>query len=159
MSERKHLAWHETLEIHELVAFQANGLVKLKKSVREISDPALQSLYIKAIKSIEKNLTELLAFFPYAPVGQTMHRQDTAFYAGDLLGLAKTTVRSYAIAITETATPQLREVLTKQLNAAIMLHGQVYYFMYERGLYPSYDLPKLLTNDINNARKAISMEY
>lgn len=47
------------------------------------------------------------------------------FYAGDLLGLAKTSVRNYAIAITETATPRLREVLTRQINSAIQLHAQV----------------------------------
>lgn len=26
-----HLAWHETLDLHELVAFQTIGLMKLKK--------------------------------------------------------------------------------------------------------------------------------
>lgn len=62
-----HLAWHETLDMHELVAFQTIGLIKLKR-------------------------------------------------AGDLLGMAKTLVRNYAIAITETATPKLREVLQKQIN-------------------------------------------
>jgi spore coat protein F len=31
-------------------------------------------------------------------------RDDNAFYAGDLLGLAKKSFRSYAISITETAT-------------------------------------------------------
>ena len=39
--------------------------------------------------------------------------------------LAKTSVRNYAIAITETATPRLREVLTRQINSAIQLHAQV----------------------------------
>lgn len=28
----QHLAWHETLEIHELVAFQSISLMKLKKA-------------------------------------------------------------------------------------------------------------------------------
>jgi spore coat protein F len=159
MAYPNHLAWHETLDLHELVAFQAVGLFKLKKSVRKISDQTLQSLYIQAINAIEKNLQELLQFYPYAPGDQSYQRHDTGFYAGDLLGLAKTTVRNYAIAITETATPQLREVLTCQLNAAIQLHGQVYYYMYERGYYPSYDLPQLLTNDVQNAQKAIEMPY
>lgn len=38
MAYPNHLAGHETLDLHELVAFQANGLIKLKKSVRNISD-------------------------------------------------------------------------------------------------------------------------
>jgi spore coat protein F len=54
---------------------------------------------------------------------------ETGFIAGDLLGMPKTMVRSYAIAVTETATPTLREVLTKQLVAGIQLHANVFYFM------------------------------
>jgi spore coat protein F len=85
-----------------------------------------------------------LQFYPYAPNVQPSYREDAGFYAGDLLGLAKTTVRSYAIDITETATPRLREVLTRQLNAAILLHANVFNYMYKRGYYPSYNLNKLL---------------
>lgn len=39
MDERRTLAWHETLEMHELVAFQSNELIKLKKMIREVKDP------------------------------------------------------------------------------------------------------------------------
>ena len=66
----------------------------------------------------------------------------TAFYAGQLLGFTKTAVRSYAIGITETATPQVRETLQKQLNAAITIFN----FMLERGLY-----------DVAMANKALSL--
>ncbi len=34
-----YLAWHETLEIHELVAFQSIGLMKLKKAYPKVTDP------------------------------------------------------------------------------------------------------------------------
>ncbi|HDR5155776.1 TPA: spore coat protein CotF, partial [Bacillus anthracis] len=118
-----------------------------------------QSLYIKAINAIQNNLQELVQFYPYAPGFQAQHRDDTGFYAGDLLGLAKTSVRNYAIAITETATPRLREVLTRQINGAIQLHAQVFNFMYERGYYPAYDLKELLKNDVQNVQKAIQMQY
>lgn len=154
------LAWHETLELHELVAFQTNGIFKLKKSVCHITDPKLKELYIYSIGALEKNVMELLQFFPKAPVfqGQQM-REDNGFYAGDLLGLAKTSVRNYAIAITETATPQVRTVLTKQIQDAIKWHAQVYNFMYKRGLYPSYNLQQLLLNDYKNAQEVIKMRY
>ena len=33
MSYPNQLAWHETLDLHELVAFQANGLIKLKNQL------------------------------------------------------------------------------------------------------------------------------
>ncbi|WP_035690068.1 spore coat protein [Bacillus atrophaeus] len=162
MDERRTLAWHETLEIHELVAFQANGLIKLKKMIREVTDSRLKQLYSFSIQAIEQNLKELLAFFPQAPIynrdDEEEERADTPFYSGDLLGFAKTSVRSYAIAITETATPQLRIVLVKQLNAAIKWHEQVFNYMYEHGYYPAYNLADLLKNNVKNARRAISMK-
>ena len=39
------LAWHETLEIHELVAFQSNALMDLKMSVNKIKDAELKKLW------------------------------------------------------------------------------------------------------------------
>jgi spore coat protein F len=36
-----HLAWHETLEIHELTAFLLD-LMKLKKASPEVTDPTLK---------------------------------------------------------------------------------------------------------------------
>lgn len=100
-----------------------------------------------------------MQFYSYAPEIQSQQREDIGFYAGDLLGFAKTSVRSYAITITETATPRLREVLTRQINGAIQLHAQVFNYMYERGYYPSYDLNQLLKNDVQNVQKAIQMQY
>ncbi|CAF1886727.1 spore coat protein CotF [Bacillus subtilis] len=160
MDERRTLAWHETLEMHELVAFQSNGLIKLKKMIREVKDPQLRQLYTVSIQGVEQNLRELLPFFPQAPhrEDEEEERADNPFYSGDLLGFAKTSVRSYAIAITETATPQLRNVLVKQLNAAIQLHAQVYRYMYQHGYYPSNNLSELLKNDVRNANRAISMK-
>lgn len=155
----RHLAWHETLEIHELTAFQANHLMAFKMSVHDIKDPELHGLYMEAIQGVEQNLKELLPYYSEAPTGtRSLSGPDlTAYYAGHLLGFAKTSVRSYAIAITEAATPSVRETLQKQLNKAIELHGKVFYFMYARGLYPSYNLKQLLENDVKNANKALSL--
>lgn len=155
----KHLAWHETLELHELVAFQAHHLMDLKMHHTDVKDPQLHALYAEAIHSMEQNLQELLRYYPQAPVGmrKSSDQDMTAFYAAHLLILAKTAVRNYAIAITETATPQLRATLQKQLNAAIALHGKVFYFMYERGLYPAYQLDRLLALDTKLAEKALGM--
>ncbi|MFN2744993.1 MULTISPECIES: spore coat protein [Bacillus] len=154
----KTLAWHETMELHELIAAQSVGLVKLKKSLKKISDPQLKQLYSTSAKALEQNLRELLPFLPKTPAFQREEeRADVYFEAGDLLVLAKTTVRNYAIAITETATPELRRVLVKQINAAIKLHEQVFNYMYHKGLYPSYNLVELLKGDAMHAQKAISM--
>lgn len=154
-----HLAWHETLELHELVAFQSIGLMKIKKALPEVTDPALKALYQQSIIAISNNLNELIRFYQMAPSADRVEvdrQEDLPFYAGDLLALAKTSVRNYAIAVTETATPMLREVLTKHLLAAVKLHGMVYQYMYQKGMYNSYDLTQLLQNDVNLAQKALS---
>ncbi|NQX47800.1 spore coat protein [Paenibacillus tritici] len=128
--------------------------------LEDVKDPQLYALYLETISAVEMNLQELLQYFPLAPEGTRNSSKTsdmTGFYAGLLLGFAKTAVRSYAIGITETATQKLRETLQKQLNGAILLHGKIFYFMLERGLYPAYDLPKLLSNDVANANKALSL--
>ncbi|MFP7492192.1 spore coat protein [Terribacillus saccharophilus] len=156
-----HLAWHETLELHELVASQAVALMKLKQFIGNVNDGELRTIYEQTIQGLENNLNELLQFFPYAPSSQDAAdtRVSTAFYAGDLLIFAKTSVRNYSIAITETATPALREVLRKQLQLAIDTHARIFDFMYRRGLYPAYNFERLLQNDIQNANRALQMGY
>ena len=155
----KTLAWHETLEMHELVAFQAIGLMKLKTGLNNIKDSNLQRIYLQTIEELKTNLNELLQFYPSAPhPGESSdYRITDSFLAGDLLAFTKSAVRNYAVAITETATPALRAVLMKQLNLAVNGHERIYSYMYANGLYPSYDLNKLLQNDIKLARNAISM--
>ncbi|UTR08659.1 spore coat protein [Evansella sp. LMS18] len=159
----KHLAWHETLEIHELTAMQSIGLMKLKKALPEIKERELQQIYRTGIQGLTANLNELLEFFPNMPrdTEEEEERADSnvspAFYAGDLLALAKTSVRNYAIAITETATPSVRQVLRKQLNRHMDLHAAVFNYMYKNSYYPAYNLEKLLDGDVRLARKALSM--
>ncbi|RFU66270.1 spore coat protein [Peribacillus glennii] len=152
------LAWHETLELHELVAFNAIGLMKMKKSLKELKDDQLERIYGQTIHELETSLRELLQFYPYAPhPGESSQYREygDSFFAGDLLAFTKSNVRNYAVAITETATPMLREVLRKQLNIAIKAHGRIFYYMYQKGLYDSYNLNKILQNDILLAKKAL----
>ncbi|MUK88840.1 spore coat protein [Ornithinibacillus sp. L9] len=158
----RHLAWHETLEIHELVAFQSVGLMKIKNSVGKISDKKLHALYVQTIKDLENNINDLLKFYSLAPraeVDEDSARLDQGFFAGDLLAFCKTAVRNYAIAITETATPEVRKTLTNHLQKAINCHANVFNYMYANGLYPAYDIQKLLQNDMNLANKALKMGY
>ena len=134
----KTLAWHETLEMHELVDFQSIGLMKLKIGLNNIQDSNLQTIYLQTIEELEMNLNELLQFYPSAPhPGESSeYRITDSFLAGDLLAFAKAAVRNYAVAITETATPALRAVLKKQLNLAVNCHERIYSYMYANGLYP-----------------------
>ncbi len=100
------LAWHETLELHELVAFQSIGLMKLKNGLNNIQDHNLYNIYLQTIQELEVNLKELLQFYPFAPHPgpSSEYRVTDSFLAGDLLAFAKTSVRNYGIAITETST-------------------------------------------------------
>lgn len=163
LDDRRTLAWHETLEIHELVASQANALMRLKMSIKKIADSQLRSIYHNAIQNMEINLQELIQFYPSAPVPHQREddadRETSALFAGELLGLSKALVRNYALAITETATPVLRKTLTNHLLRAVKGHEEIYRYMYSKGMYPSYDLERLLKNDLQNAQKALSMRY
>lgn len=155
------LAWHETLELHEIVAAQSNTLMQLKKSVHKIQDPRLRDLYQHAISGIEKDLKQLVGFYSYEPYPARTESgerdDDNAFYAGCLLGAAKNTVKMYAAAITETATPSLRKIFIDQLDKAIRLHYKIFSYMHEHGYYPAYDLQQLRENDLKNAHKALKM--
>lgn len=155
----QHLAWHETMELHELTAFQSTHLALFKQKLCTIEDPELRALYMETICNIENNLRELLRFYPAAPQAYRNQNQPdfTAFEAAGLLGFAKTSVRNYSIAITETATPVLRDTFQKHLNCAIYLHACIFNFMYARGYYPSYNLDQLLAHDIQMANAALSL--
>ena len=109
------LAWHETLEIHELVAYQSNALMDLKMSVNKIKDAELKKLYLESIQALESNIKELLPFYNLVPSERNESRNEDSYYAGNILGMSKNAVKNYATAITETATPELRNVLTKHL--------------------------------------------
>lgn len=156
------LAWHETLEIHELVASQTICLIRFKSVVRNVSDAGLRELYTFSIRALEKNIRDLLQFYPQAPreeeTEENEERQtNPGFQAGELLTASKTAVRNYAAAITETATPALRTVLVRHLNSAIDWHARVFNYMHEHGMYQAYNLSQLLNNDVRNANRALQM--
>ncbi len=155
----KTLAWHESLELHEITAFNSIGLMKLKTTLPKIKSQELKALYQNAIKLMEAGLEDLLAFYPLTPREEEEERKqvDETLFQGDLLVLSKTAVRNYSIAITETATPALKKVLVNQLNKMIQLHDDVFQFMYKQGNYPAYDLKKLFKHDMELAKKALSL--
>ncbi len=80
-------------------------------SYKKVPDTELQELYNKCIHELEHNISELLKFILPLQVirrdDEDDYREDVGFYAGDLLALSKTLIRSLSIAITETATPAL----------------------------------------------------
>jgi similar to spore coat protein len=77
--------------------------------------------------------------------------------ATDFLISAKAGVRNYAIAITETATPELKAALRVQLNDAIATHERITNYMVSRGFYHPHDLSAQLEVDLNVADTALNL--
>ncbi|WP_053217233.1 spore coat protein [Virgibacillus senegalensis] len=77
--------------------------------------------------------------------------------ATDFLVTAKAAVRTYAVAITETASPEVREVLKKQLDEAIETHAKIANYMIKNEMYHAYDLEEQLSHDKEKVQKALEM--
>ncbi|WCK56510.1 spore coat protein [Aneurinibacillus sp. Ricciae_BoGa-3] len=71
--------------------------------------------------------------------------------AADFLITAKSGVRNYAIAITEAATPEVRETLRRQFEDAILTHERITAYMMENGLYHAYNINEQIQLDVKNA--------
>jgi similar to spore coat protein len=77
--------------------------------------------------------------------------------AMDLLNSAKTGVRNYAIAITETASPEIKAVLSRQLDEEIDLHEQITKYMIEQGLYHPWNVDEQIQLDLLNIQTALNV--
>ncbi|MBS4173984.1 spore coat protein [Bacillus sp. FJAT-49736] len=153
------LAWHESLELHELLTFQANCLIQLKMSVRKVIDHELHDLYLYSIKLVEKNLKDLLPYTANTPNEYSRRRNEPHFFAGDLLGAAKTSIKMYASAIAETTPSELRSVFHRHLNIVISWHSRIFEYMNNNSLYPALNLQKILEKDAQNVQNALLMKY
>ncbi|PLR95117.1 spore coat protein [Bacillus sp. T33-2] len=76
--------------------------------------------------------------------------------ATDLLISAKTGVKSYAIALTESANPEVRSVLRSQLDDALTLHERVSTYMISKGYYHPADVVEQLKVDMNAASTVLN---
>jgi spore coat protein CotF len=68
-----------------------------------------------------------------------------------LLLNSKNGVRNTAIALSETASPQVRKVLRNQLNKGIDLHGEIASLMISKGWFHPVDLKKQFNMDIESS--------
>lgn len=82
---------------------------------------------------------------------------DDLAIATDMLLSAKSAVRSYAIALTETATPKVHKVLKAQLEVAIDTHQQIAAFMIENEMYHPYDIAEQIDHDKKKAETALGL--
>lgn len=77
--------------------------------------------------------------------------------ATDFLISAKAGVRNLAIAITETATPELKAALRTQLNDAIATHERITNYMVTKGFYHPHNLGEQLQVDLTVSDTALNL--
>lgn len=77
--------------------------------------------------------------------------------ATDFLIAAKTGIQNYAIALTETASPDIKAVLRRQLDEAISTHEQITNYMMRKGYYRPYHIPEQIELDRKNIQTALNL--
>lgn len=73
--------------------------------------------------------------------------------ANDLLAGVKAGIKATASAITESATPQVRQTLESQLNQGIRFHEQLTQYMMHKGWYKPYDVPGMIQGDLQQTQR------
>jgi similar to spore coat protein len=77
--------------------------------------------------------------------------------ATDFLLNAKAGVKNYATAITETSSPEVRNVLKRQLNDAINMHERIASYMINRGYYHVNNLQDQIKADLQMTSSVMSL--
>ncbi|MFS0869199.1 spore coat protein [Paenibacillus xylanilyticus] len=82
---------------------------------------------------------------------------DDLAIATDLLLSAKSAVRTYAIALTETATPKVRKILKAQLDTAIETHQKIADYMIKNEMYHPYNIEEQVEHDMKKSDTALKL--
>lgn len=77
--------------------------------------------------------------------------------ATDLMLNAKAGIKNYAMALTETASPEVRTILKKQLGDAINMHERIASYMINRGYYNAGNLQAQIQADIQASNTVMSL--
>lgn len=86
-----------------------------------------------------------------------MDKMSDQVIATDFLISAKNGVINYTMALTETATPEIRATLRKQLNEAIATHEVIANYMMKNGYYHAYNPQEQFKVDIQTTDMALSL--
>ncbi len=78
-------------------------------------------------------------------------------FAMDFLLTVKTGIRNYGFAITETANPELRRALHKQMEAAIDLHTEISDLMIKKGWLHPHNMKEQFPIDLKSAETAVQI--
>lgn len=82
---------------------------------------------------------------------------DDLAIATDFLVTAKAAVRNLAVAITETATPEVKKLLRRELDIAIDTHDKIAQYMIKKEMYHAYDIEEQVEHDLKKADIALEL--
>lgn len=82
---------------------------------------------------------------------------DDMAIATDFLVTAKAGVRNLAIAITETATPEVKKLLRRELDNAIDTHDKIAQYMIKNEMYHAYNVDEQVEHDLKKADIALEL--
>lgn len=86
-----------------------------------------------------------------------MNKMTDQVIATDFLISAKSGVQNYAVAITETTSPEVRVILKKQLQDAIVTHEKISRYMEKKGYYNPYDMNEQYKVDMKTTDTALNL--
>jgi similar to spore coat protein len=75
--------------------------------------------------------------------------------AMDFLNSVKSGVRNYAMAITDTVTPEIKATLMRQLEDAMDLHERVAAYLTDKGIYHPWNVDEQIAVDLANIELAL----
>ncbi len=82
---------------------------------------------------------------------------DDMAIATDFLITAKAAVRNLAVAITETATPEVKKLLRRELDTAIDTHDKIAQYMIKNEMYHAYNVDEQIEHDLKKADIALEL--
>ncbi|NEW04398.1 spore coat protein [Bacillus megaterium] len=82
---------------------------------------------------------------------------DDLAIATDLLLSAKNGVRTHTIALTETATPEVRKVLKSNLDEIVELREKIAQYMIDNEMYHAHDIEEQVNHDLKKVDKALDL--
>jgi similar to spore coat protein len=77
--------------------------------------------------------------------------------ATDLLIAAKTGMKSCVVALSESATPEVRTFLRGQLEESIVLHEKITSYMMNKGWYHPYNANEQIKLDLQSSQTALNL--
>lgn len=86
-----------------------------------------------------------------------MNKMSDQVIATDFLIATKTGIRNYAVALTETTSPEVSAALRRQLNDIIATHEIITNYMMKNGYYHAYDAQQQFKVDMKATDTALNL--